>query len=108
MSQTQRPGHGVSDDDLFIIIFGGLALSGVLITAVIAFAIHAWHNAVSWMLAHHLLVTSAAHPVLRLPHAGGAGLDTPRCLIGLGILAAALYLATEAVRRRIARARELA
>ena len=91
-----------SDDDLFVLtIMGCFALGGVAAAAPVW-----WGRAITWLLAHQVLVPRAERPLLTLPGSGGAGLDVPR----LAILTAALLLCLAAavgVLRRHLRAGQL-
>lgn len=91
-----------SDDDLFVLtIMGFLALGGAAGSAPLW-----WAKALSWLLAHRVLVPSAEHPLFTLPRSGGAGVDVPR----LAVFAAAVLLLLAAVIgafRRHVRAGEL-
>lgn len=86
-----------SDEDLFVLLILGVLGFGAAGT----FAVAGWSKTVGWLLAHQLLVTGSAHPLLVVPQAAGAGLDVPR----LALLAAAVLLlivgAVGVVRRRL-------
>ena len=105
---NNRPGNGIADtpEEEFLLIAVGLGALG-LIGGSLAFF---WDKTIAWLLAHGLILPAAAHPVLEIPGADGAGLDLVRAAIAAGVLLALLAVvvssAVRAIRHR-RRAEEL-
>lgn len=99
-------GNGIADTPeeevlLIVVALGSLGLIGGSLALF-------WDTAVTWLLAHDLLVPAAAEPMVTLPAADGAGLDLVRLAIAagvlLGLLAVVLSATVRAIRhRRIAK-----
>ena len=89
----------IDEDERVILTIGGILAAG----AVLGSLGLVWHTVVAYLLAHHILVEGAA-VLLRLPAAGGAGLDLARLLLGCAGLAAcaacAFSVAYRWIRRR--------
>ena len=85
-----------TDDDLVLLILGavGLGSAGTM-------AVAGWTKTVAWLLAHQVLVTAGAHPVLTAPYTGGAGLDLPRLALGTAAVLLLIVAGVSAVRRRL-------
>ena len=79
---------GETPEDQFVAL---KILSGVLIF-VLGSAGTIWLTGVNWLIQHQVLVASAAHPTITLPHSGGAGLDTARVFVLVCVLAAAIAI----------------
>ncbi len=80
---------GMSVGDVIALIGAGAVVGpGVLVTAT-----GQWTEAMQWALAHGLLVGAGADPLVVVPKAHGAGLDTARLLAGVMtlVLVAALF-----------------
>ena len=78
-----------------LLVLGVLGLGGVG-----TFAVTGWGKVVTWLLAHQVLVAAPAHPLLAVPHAGGAGLDLPRLALLAAVVLLLLICLAGAVRRR--------
>jgi hypothetical protein len=78
-----------SDDDLFVLTITGFLALGAAAAAAPLW----WAKAITWLLAHQVLLPRAEHPLLTLPCSGGAGLDVPR----LAVLVGAVLLLAAAV-----------
>ena len=96
-----------ADDDLFTLVMLGMGSLGLIIPAGVAVLLTAWHTSVSWLLEHKVIVAAHRHPLLTLPHAGGAGLDSARCFVLAAIVLLLLFAAVQSVRRYWARSQEL-
>lgn len=71
--------HGSDDESLAVIL---LAVLGVAVAGPAFF----WDKVVTWLVAHRVLASSAADPVVVLPAAGGAGLDGRRMVIVVAVV----------------------
>ena len=96
MTSPAASGRNNDDDLLTLLILGTLVLgsAGTL-------AITGWVKTVSWLLAHQVLVAAGAHPLLAVPHAGGAGLDLPRLALATAVVLLLIVTAVGAVRRTL-------
>ena len=85
-----------TDDDLVLLILGavGLGSAGTM-------AVAGWTKTVAWLLAHQVLVTVGAHPLLIVPQTAGAGLDLPRLALGTAAVLLLIVAGVSAVRRRL-------
>ena len=99
--------HSSDDDDLFTLVMIGLGSIGLIISAGAAVLLTAWSTSVRWLLEHKVVVASRHHPIITLPHAGGAGLDYARCFILAAIVLLLLFAVVQSVRRYWARSQEL-
>lgn len=96
-----------ADDDLFTLVMLGMGSLGLIISAGVAVLLTAWSTSVRWLLEHKVIVAEQRHPLLTLPHAGGAGLDYARCFVLAAIVLLLLFAAVQSVRRYWARSQEL-
>ena len=92
-----RSTHNSDDDEFLLFIIGAIALMIFLGSAGLF-----WSKGVVWMVAHHIVVSGASHPMVALPGGGGAGLDGPRVGLLVGVLIALIAWAGSASRRAIA------
>ncbi len=94
-----RPASSTSPDDEFVLFIVGC----VVLVTVLGSAGFFWATGMGWLVEHQILVPASQHPVLRMPGGSGAGLDSPRVAVGLGVIVAVLAWAVSAARRAIAR-----
>lgn len=99
--------HSSDDDDLYTLVMMGLGSIGLIISAGVAVLLTAWSASVRWLLEHKVIVASHHHPLISLPHAGGAGLDYARCFVLAAIVLVLLFAAVQSVHRYWARNQEL-
>jgi hypothetical protein len=92
-----RTTHNSDDDEFLLFIIGAIALMTLLGSAGLY-----WSKIVVWMVAHHIVVPGASHPMVALPGGDGAGLDGPRLGLLVGVLIALIAWAGSASRRAIA------
>ncbi len=59
-----------------------------------------WHRIVPWLVAHGVFAPGADHPLIPVPGAHGAGLDTPRMVVIVVAVLAWLLLASDIRDRR--------
>lgn len=95
------------DEDLFSLIWIALGSIGAIIAFATAMVARAWNESIDWLLEHSILVAGTQTPLLTVPHAGGAGLDVPRCFIAASVLLLLAFAAVQGIRRHWARARDL-
>ena len=60
-----------------------------------------WLIGVQWLIQHQVLLAAAAHPMLTLPYADGAGLDLPRITIVGCVATVALAYLISSTRRSV-------
>lgn len=97
-----------ADDDLFTLAVIGAGSIGLIISFILALVTNAWSTSIHWLLDHQIVVARHENPLITLPYAGGAGLDTARCFILAAILLLLLFGAAQVLRRAWARRQELA
>ena len=91
---------GETPGEMMALMFGGM----VALSAFLAALPRIFASIPTWLVAHQVLVTD---PMLALPGCRGAGLDSTRLLLALGVLAMALSpLITHLVARRRERRRD--
>lgn len=86
---------GISEDDNFAALM--LAIT-VGVPAAIAYFTR--DRIVGWLLEYQVLVPAAGDPLLKIPAAGGAGLDLARLVIALGVLMGLIVAAAGVLARR--------
>lgn len=104
MNNTPSRGSGVAnspDEEVILVVLGALALSALVGSVGVV-----WVAGVGWLVEHHILVPAAAHPLLEVPGAAGAGLDLPRVAIAVALLLAVVAVTVSAARRALARSRQ--
>ncbi len=104
MNHTPR-GNGVAatPEEELLLIHVALAV----ITVVLGSVGILWLKGATWLVEHQVLAAAAAHPVLSLPGADGAGLDLPRAAIAAGFILAGIACALSAASRAVARRYEV-
>ena len=73
MNNTPPRGSGVAnspDEEVILVVVGALALSALVGSVGLV-----WVAGARWLVEHHVLVPAAAHPLLEIPGAAGAGLE---------------------------------
>lgn len=96
---TGRPGGGIADDELAVLLGIGILGFGAAVAAAVT-----WRaKTLLWLLEHQVLVTADQHPLITLPYTAGAGLDMPRLALAAAatmlLLLASVGLVQRCVRR---------
>lgn len=93
-SNPSSSGNGLAatpQEEILLIHVGLAALTVALGSAGVL-----WLKGSTWLVAHQVLVPAAAHPVLTVPGAGGAGLDLPRVAVAAAVVVALVACALSA------------
>jgi hypothetical protein len=91
-----------SDTDIIVMAVVGMVALG----SVAAIAAVAWQKVITWCLAHGLLVSPDASPLLSISGGGGAGLDLSRILVAVAVVVVVLAVSARGVRRVVRRGEE--
>lgn len=103
MSNTYR-GNGLADtpEEEVLLIHIGLAVLGIAAASAGAL----WFKGSTWLVEHQILAAAKTDPLVPIPGAAGAGLDSPRLAVLIAIVVAAVVTAASSARRAVARRRE--
>lgn len=95
-------GTSSADDEFVLFIVGCVAAAALLGSAGLI-----WLKGIGWLVEQRVLVPAAAHPLVALPNAGGAGLDGSRLAVVVALLIALIAWAASAIHQRVAAARSV-
>lgn len=100
--QPAQNAAGISDEDQLTLLMAAPLILGLLVAALPAMST----KATAWLLAHDLIVTASASPLVTIPGTEGAGLDLRRLIIVAAVLTLSAALALSGARRSIDRRRQ--